>query len=373
MAGVDNGQAHGLGRAGFMILEVAGDQDFRPRIPGGGHNIAAGAAADGHPFDLTLPVAHQVDPTRPQRLLHPQGEFLQGDGLGQHAGAADALGRSFVGQGVHVIGHFLVGVGFQQGPQDLRQPAGGDDGLQAVLFDLRQFALFTGIGTGAGQGHEGAGTGHPEGAVGVVADPAGSGPGEGFANDLFVVFGDEGDELVILLPVGGDQDPDVLQLQPGGQVVADPQVGAIQIGVGRVDHDVILEEAPHQFSHGLVKAQVLHRPEEEGVVADNQVNGPGGSLGGYRRGYVQAYQDASDLRLRRAEHEADVVPAGSQFRRGQGFHNGYDLAALCSHVLTSPNWSSRRCNSSRRSRAAALWLRPSSRTAAVSFSILSAI
>jgi len=265
---VDEPQAELAGMPRLVILDVAGHEHVRRRRGG----LDQRGSRTGHAGDpAQLPLGPRADTHCGQ--MQSGGEI--GGELRQHLGTVEVAhpsepeARDLVLDRVDVEGGFLVrvrgDVSVDHGPP--QPPREGD--LDAKLSHRLVPAGLAGDRARPLAAVEGPHTGRGERAVLVGADAPAADGEHGGAHGRHVVLRDEADQLA---PVDGGRGErtDVLEPQHGGEHVAEPSAGLVEVGVRHEHGGVVARRTQGQRAGDGAVGQALERREQQRVMREDE-------------------------------------------------------------------------------------------------------
>lgn len=127
------------------------------------------------------------------------------------------------------------------------------------------------------------------------------------------------------------QRPDTRQAQRLGEMIADAALNRVKIGVAGDDAHAAAESGSNEPTGGGIGAHGFQRPENNGMMGDNQVELPGGGLINQRGSGIKGQQDTPHALARVADQQADVIPFLGQVFRGDLLENCQEISN-CRHV-----------------------------------------
>ena len=237
---------------------------------------------------------------------------------------------------VEIVSHLFIGMGSEHGPDHRRQPGFRDHCLQPRFLRPLQVADPAQKGMCARQRTEGANSGCLEGALVIIADPAGPGVADRLAHLVFMTPGDKDRQLVQLLLRGRVQDPDPSKAEALCQQIVHAAHSRIHVGVRRVNVDPVFNQPDRQRCREAVVVKPGQGIADQGMMGHDQLRLFLDCLCDHFRSDLQGHQHLLDLGIPCAHLKTDIVPIlGQQGRRPffQPINHRLAHNRHCSHFL----------------------------------------
>ena len=179
---------------------------------------------------------------------------------------------AFIGQGIYVVRRFLIGMDLQDRRQKGRQLRLRYDRLDPFFPYRFHRADGADKGIGAGPRLKPPVALHRKGAVAVISRISRAGCRHGLPDGFAVAFGYIDGHLVQRFLHSRYEARDLPQSQPPGQHVVHPAVGAVQVGVRAVHGNMMGQQLLIHVSVVRIAAQGLDAAENDGMVADDEID-----------------------------------------------------------------------------------------------------
>ncbi|MNC28112.1 hypothetical protein D3C75_763060 [compost metagenome] len=335
MAGINHRKPGSQRIMGRMVIHIPGNQHIRSRKQRMADVPASAASQNGDPADLPVRVSHKPQRRNAKRLFNPPGQLTQGAALRKLAHPAQTEGTPLQIHGIQIVGNLFVWVGLKHSRYHPFLHTLGDDGFQPDFVHLLKPAGFSDKRLRPFLRQEGSLAFDIKGAIAVFADPPGP-CREYRLLDLPVMrLGHKHHQLLQLLGMDLLQVGKTCKSQRLRQKIINPALRHIQIGMGDINRDVMLDQLGVQASGGSVRAQVGDRPVHDGMMGNDELRPLADSLVYHLMGHIQRHQHLADLLLQGAQLQADaVVRLGIMLGR-QLLHQLNNGLSFCKHAVSS--------------------------------------